>query len=329
MSINISAKQVEPLRVNYSHIARRIGDTKAATRYQEAVYDIQPTENFHYPPTWDPEHKLFDESRTAIKMADWYTFTDPRQYYYTSYVTTCAKQQELMENNFNVVENHLLAVMPEAVRQVIREVMIPLRHYEYGANMNNQEICDNGYGATITSLASYNGLDRMGMSQYLSRIALLLDENEETTLNSARDAWLTGPLWQDLRHAMEDSFVLDDWFETLVAQNIVMDSLVFPLVYQHFVNKAAAEGGNALLMLTQFMTEWFKETERWSNQLIKVTASESSENAALLSQWVSKWAERVETALQPLAVKALGDTGIEQLASIREALYARLSKQGF
>ena len=66
MSINISAKQVEPLRVNYSHIARRIGDTKAATRYQEAVYDIQPTENFHYPPTWDPEHKLFDESRTAI-----------------------------------------------------------------------------------------------------------------------------------------------------------------------------------------------------------------------------------------------------------------------
>ena len=328
MSINISAKQVEPIRVNYAHIARRIGDRKPASRYQEAVYDVQPTTNFHYPPTWEPDKQLFDTSRTAIVMADWYAFTDPRQYYYTSYVTARARQQEVMENNFDMVEKHLLATTPDAVKDAVRQLLVPLRHYEYGANMNNQDICDRGYGATITSLAAFNGFDRIGMAQYLSRIALLLDENEDVSLNAARTAWLDDPVWQGLRHALEDSFVLDDWFEVMVAQNIVMDGLLYPLLYGRLVPQLSAQGGSTIMLLTQFMSEWQAETERWTNQLVKVTAAESEANAALLSGWVKAWTERMETALQPLAEKALGENGAAQLAEVKLELLTRLGKQG-
>ncbi|EIJ36689.1 aromatic/alkene monooxygenase hydroxylase subunit beta [Thiothrix nivea] len=329
MSLNISAKEVKPLRVNYAHVARRVGDERPASRYQEAVYDIQPTTNFHYPPTWQPEKQLYDTSLTAIVMQDWYAFTDPRQYYYTSYVTARAKQQESMDNNFELIEkNNLLASVPAAVQDQVRQVLIPLRHYEYGANMNNQDICHRGYGTTITSAASFNGFDRIGMAQYLSRIALLMDGNEETTLNAAKTAWMESPAWQPLRHAMEDSFVLDDWFEILLAQNVIMDGLIYPLVYERFIPTLVAQGGSTFLMMTQFMGEWHNENLRWTNQLLKVTAAESAENAQLLATWAGQWLTRMEQAVMPIAQLAFGDGATQQVAEVKAELLARLAKQG-
>lgn len=329
MSLNISAKEIKPLRQNFGHIARRIGEHKPATRYQEAVYDVQPTTNFHYPASWDPTRKLYDTARTQIVMQDWYSFTDPRQYYYTSYVATRAKQQEIMESNFELVEKRdLLASVNPIVLDQVRQVLIPLRHYEYGANMNNQDICHRGYGSTITSLASFNGFDRIGMAQYVSRIALLVDGNEETSLNAAKEAWMNNPAWQGLRQAMEDSFVLDDWFEILVAQDVVMDGLLYPLIYERFISQVAAQGGSTFLMLTQFMNEWSEENTRWTNQLLKVTASESAANAHLLVEWVHMWLARADLALEPIAQLAFGEQGAEQLAAVKADLLARLNKQG-
>lgn len=329
MSLNISAKEVKPLRVNYAHIARRIGENKPASRYQEAVYDVQPTTNFHYPPSWETDKQIFDTSRTAIVMQDWYTFTDPRQYYYTSYVAARARQQEVMEKSFELVEKHnMLKNLPAELLQQVREVLVPLRHYEYGANLNNQDICDRGYGVTITSLASFNGFDRIGMAQYLSRLALLVDGNEETSLLAAKAAWMDNPAWQPLRHALEDSFVLDDWFEIMVAQNVVMDGLLYPLVYERLIAQLAAQGGSPLLMLTQFMSEWYEETVRWTNQLMKVTAAESPANAQLLTDWTAQWLVRAEQAVLPIAGLAFGAGAAAQVAAVKQDLLARLAKQG-
>ena len=329
MSLNIAAKEIKPLRLNFGHIARRIGDNKPATRYQEAVYDVQPTTNFHYPPTWDPQRQLYDARRTQIVMQDWYSFTDPRQYYYTSYVSARAKQQEIMESNFELVEKReLLQNLSSTLLDQVRQVLIPLRHYEYGANMNNQDICHRGYGTTITSVASYNGFDRIGMAQYVSRIALLMDGNEETTLLAAKDAWLHQAAWQGLRHAMEDTFVLDDWFEILLAQDVILDGLLYPLIYERFISQVAAQGGSTFLMLTQFMNEWNEENNRWTSQLLKVTASESTANAELLTQWAKTWLARAEAALTPIAQLAFADQGAEQLAAVKAELVARLAKQG-
>ena len=329
MSINISTKQLEPLRTNYANLERRFGNKKPASRYQEAVYDIQPTVNFHYPPSWEPNKQLFDVTRTAIVMEDWYSFADPRQYYYTAYVSARAKQQESIEKTFEMIEKRgLLKTVPAELQQKVRQVLTPLRHVEYGANMNNQDICDRGYGATITSLASFNGFDRIGMAQYLSRIALLVDENEESGLLQAREDWLNNPAWQPLRHAMEDIFVLDDWFEIMVAQNVVMDGLIFPLMYEHFINEVSAQGGGVFAMLTQLMTEWYAETIRWTNQLMKVTAGESPENAQLLSHWITHWTDRLSEAVTPIAELALDGKAEAALSDVKQTLLTRLGKQG-
>ncbi len=329
MSIQITAKEIKTVRKNYDYTSRRFGDKKSASRYQEAAYDIQPTTNFHYPPTWEEGKELYDVSRTAIVMEDWYAFADPRQYYYTSYVTARAKQQESMSSTLDMAEKRgLLNSVPTDLKLTVRNILTPFRHVEYGANMNNQSICEKGYGTTITSLASFNGFDRIGIAQYIARIALLIDENEEDGLIQAREDWLKNSIWQPLRHAVEDTFVLDDWMETMVAQNVVMDGLVYPLIYSRFIDAVTVKGGSVFALTTQFMNDWYAETIRWTNQLMKVTAAESPANAELLSSWVTKWSDRLEEALTPIATEALGESGSSQLAEVKQELHARLAKQG-
>ncbi len=328
MSVNISKKAIEPIRTNFAYTERRVG-SRPATRYQEATYDVQAEYGFHYRPVYDPSKELYDSSRTAIVMGDWYTFMDPRQFYYTPYVTTRANQQEVMEKNLSMIEKQeLLSTVPEALKQLVRDVVVPLRHVEYAANMNNQHIADQGYGASITGVAAYCGFDHIAMSQYVSKLALALDDNEDNGLIAAREAWMDSPVWQPLRALIEEVFVVDDWFETLVAQDIVLDGLLHPLVFGHFMKEVTAKGGIPIAMMTAFMNDWYPEEVRWTNHLVKVTAKESDANNALLTEWTKKWVAKTEEALKPVAELAFGDAGAEHLDSVKKELIGRLSKQG-
>jgi len=329
MSIEISAKSIQPIRLSYGNLEERFGNKKPASRYQEAVYDVQPTTNFQFRPVWDKEHEIYDKSRTAIVMEDWYSFADPRQYYYGSYCIARAKQQDVAEHNFDFVDKRdLFAVVPESVKQQVREIMVPFRHVEWAANMNNCQITDECYGANFSSVGMFNAMDRLGMAQYVTRIGLLMEGNEETTIDAAKQAWMEAPEWQGLRHAIEDMFVLDDWFELMVAQNFVLDGLVFPLIYDRFEKKLTVEGGATIAMLTEFMDDWYKETVRWTNTLAKVTVKESDANKVLISEWVAKWSDRLTAALEPIAVKAFGADGVNELSEVKNELLSRLAKQG-
>ena len=328
MHIDIKAKKIKPIRETYSHVARRIGEGKPATRYQEAVFDLQAVDNFHYRPTWQPEKELYDETRTALKMDDWYKFLDPRQYYYGNYCMARAKQQISSEQNFKFVkQRNLLAVLPDSVKQQITEYILPIRHYEWGANMNNTQICAMGYGASITSAAMFNAGDRLGNAQYITQIGLALSEDDSEIIDQAKSDWLDKDIWQGLRKIVEDSFVVDDWFELFVAQNLVMDGFIHPLFFNHFEQKSNKEGGASYAMLTEFIVNWDTETSRWTDKQITVATKESEENKVLVSKWFSSWLVEAEKAILPLA-EAMFDNGAEVLEEIKQSLLKRASKNG-
>lgn len=325
---DIGKQRIKPLRTNYGHIERRIGD-KPATRYQEATYDIQSEIGFHYKPVYDSGRDLYDVNLTKIVMKDWYSFMDPRQYFYTPYVTARSLQQEVMDKNHTMIDKqNLMATVPEELKQQVRDVVIPLRHVEYAANMNNQYIADKCFGASIAGVAAYNGFDHIAMSQYISKLALMLDDNEEVNLLAAKEAWVNDEQWQPLRRVVEDIWVIDDWFETMVAQNIVLDGLLNPLIFGRFIADITGKGGLPISMLVSFMGDWYTETIRWTNQLVKVTVKESDANKDLLCGWVEKWLIRVEEALQPLAQTAFGPEGTKHLEGVKQELLDRLAKQG-
>ena len=328
MSVEIKTTAIEPVRQTFSNVARRLGD-KPASRYQEATFDMQSDCNFHYRPLWGPEHELYDKRRTAIVMKDWYAFKDPRQFYYGAYVLNRAKLRDTAEANFEFVEKHgALASLPKGLTRRIKAIMLPLRHVEYAANLNNCYISAYGWGTAITQVTTYAMMDRLGIAQYLSRIGLLIDGNTGESLVAAKQSWLSDPVWQPLRKLVEDSFVVKDWFELLVAQDLVLDGLLYPLVYGRFGGELSQSGGSVVAMLTEFMDAWSAESVKWVDAFVKTAAAESPENKHLLSGWVNDWTTRAGEALAPLAKLIYFEDAQPALDDARAQLQARIVKAG-
>lgn len=327
MQIDLRTVSINPLRQTFDNVAKYVGPDKPASRYLEGTIGIQPQDNFHYRPLWQPEHEIFDPSRTAIAMKDWNAFRDPRQFYYGTYTLARAKMQDTAEADFDFVEERGLAAnLPSEARQLALDVLLPLRHVEWGGNMNNMFITSYGYLSAITQPCLYAGMDHLGMAQYLTRVGLLLDGPD--CLDAAKAAWLECPNWQELRRYVEDCFVVQDWFELFVAQNLALDGLLYPLIYKHFDAALSAQVGPAVSMLTRFQSEWFAEVSKWVDACIKIAAAESAENKAQLSAWTKAWRDRAAVALTPIARKALGDKADDVLEEILQQFNTRATKLG-
>lgn len=328
MQMDLKTVTIEPKRRTFDHVAARIGPDKQASRYQEGTLDMQLEGPQHYRPLWDPAHDYFDTSRTKIAMADWYAFKDPRQYYYGSYVIARARQQEAAESAFTFVESRALAqAMPEDVRETALRVLLPLRHVAWGSSMNNESVAAYGYGAGITQGALYYAMDQLGIAQFVTRMGLVLAD--ATALDTARDAWLNDDAWQPLRRLVEDLFVEKDWFELLVAQDLVLDGLLYPLVYGAVVDGVLAMGGgSAVAMICQFQSEWHAEATKWIDAQVKAAVADNADNRALIADWAGKWRARAASALLPVAAIALGDGAQDTLDDVLGGLDKRLDKLG-
>lgn len=325
MNIDLQAREIKPLRQTYAHVARVAGGGKPASRYQEASYGGQSVANFHYRPTWDPAHEIFDKARTQVVLADWEVLKDPRQFYYASWAMARARQQEGIEANFQFVESRAMHdKMPDALRHQVLQVLMPLRHVAWGANMNNASVCAYGYGTVFTAPAMFHAMDNLAVAQLLTRLGLLLEE--PGVLDEGKAAWLQAPAWQPLRQLVEDLLVLRDPFELFVAQNLVLDGLLVPLVYGSFIDEhVALQGGTAVAMLTAFVPEWHEESARWIDAVVKTAAAESAANRALISGWVQAWGERSRAALAPVAQLAFGAANPALAEAAQEDAHALLA----
>lgn len=327
MHIDLRTVSIEPLRQTFDHIAARIGDNKPASRYLEGTMDVQPEVNFHYRPTWDPEHEIFDATRTAITMKDWYALKDPRQFYYGAYTASRARMQETAEADFDFVETRGLAdVYDESARRTALDFYVPLRHVAWGANMNGASMCAYGFGTAITQPCLYQGMDQLGVAQYLTRLGLVLGDQGE--VQAAKKAWLDQPQWQELRRYVEDTLVIKDWFELFVAQHVALDGLLFGLAYKEVDQALNDKAGPTVSLMTRFQSELFDDSSKWVDACMKVAAAENPENKAQLQAWIAHWRARAMTALQPLATMALTTDGDAALARAAARLDTRLAKAG-
>lgn len=328
MQLDLRTVTIKPLRQTFANVAKRIGGDKPATRYQEGTYDLQATMNFHYRPLWAPEYEIFDATRTAIQMEDWYKLLDPRQYYYGSYTLARARMQEAAEADFSLVEDrNFAATMTDASREAALSLYVPLRHVEWGGNTNCMFMSAYGYGTAFTNPALFHAMDHLGMAQYLTRLGLTL--GDEAALDVGKAAWMSDPAWQGLRKFVEDCFVTQDWFELFVAHAVALDGLMFPLFYGEVDMRLGANGGGAVVtMLTRFQAEWFAETSKWTNAVLKNAAAEGPANKAKLEEWLGHYAPLAQAALAPLAAQAFGADAAAVMGDISGQFVTRMAKLG-
>ena len=328
MTLEIKTASLQPVRQTFANVARRFGE-KPATRYQEATYDAQATANFHYRPLWMPDKTLNDPTHTAIQMKDWYVFRDPRQFYYGAYVQNRARMQEAAETNYGFFDKRELAqYLSEEVKAKVTRLLLPLRHIEQTANLNFMSGSAYGYGTTITQACLYAGMDALGMAQYVSRIGLLIDGNSADSLSQAKEAWMQDAAWQGLRALCEKTLVQKDWFELLLVQSLLINTVVHQVVYQGLVADLAKEGGRDLDMLLEFMLECHKDLSNWSDSVFKIAAAESEENKQQLQNWLNQWLPQVQAAFMPYIQAAFADQADQVWEQAQETIAKRITKAG-
>lgn len=327
MNLDIASIEIEPKRHTYGHIAERFGEDRPASRYEEAMYDAQPTENFHYRPQWEPEFEIYDVKRTAIVMSDWYKLLDPRKFHYMTYVSTRATQNAANIQSFDFLEKRgILDRMSESSKNKAYDYLTPLRHYEYGANLNNLTIVSRGYGTALTSACLFHASDRVGMAQHVTKIILALSGNETEKLDMGKEAWLNESKWQGLRKAVEDTLVIKDPMKLFVAQNVILDAFVIPILIIQFAQNMAENGETAISMMNEFITTWYEESSVWVDSVIKTVALESAENKGLLENWAKEYINIAENAILPLAGYSDNAEGI--VSTVKQNLVKRLNKIG-
>ena len=259
---------IEPKRNTFDYLVERFGD-RPATRYQEGSYNVQPVANFHYRPTWDADREIYDPNFTALKLTDPYAYKDPRQFYYTPYVADAANRWEAFAQTLKYVEDRrLLDKMPENWHSFLTGFVLPLRHYESGAQLISSNASRFAWGTTVSQPMAFASFDRIGNAQMLSLIGLAMAGGAADTLSEAKKNWLYSAKLQGLRKLVEELFAEPDWAVSLIALDLA-DVQLYPVLYTHTDERALVRGATAYSLFASHFNNWFANQRRWLTALLK------------------------------------------------------------
>jgi phenol hydroxylase P1 protein len=294
---------VEPKRQTFQNLIDRFGD-RPASRYEEGTFDLQPRENFHYRPTWAPDRELYDPAFSALRLTDPYSFTDPRQYYYAPYVTARADLHDRFGQTMAYLEQRdLLAKLPAEWDRLVQTVVVPLRHYEAGAQLASVAGARFAYGTSIEQCCSFAAFDRMGNAQILSRIGLSVAGGAADTLLAAKEGWIGAATMQPLRRLVEECLVDPDWATGVLAVELV-DALLFPLLWSGLDEAALVGGAGAYSLAGQVLQQWYGDQRRWIDALLAAWCADADHGAANgehLAAVARQWGARAQEAVGAIA----------------------------
>lgn len=333
MQYELRQQVIEPRRATFDSLVARYGG-RPATRYEEGSVDIQARENFHYRPLWDPEHEIYDETYSALRLGDPYSFTDPRQFYYAPYVINRAAAHEAFGKTLDYLDQRdLLGRLPSGWKALIAETVVPLRHYESGAQLISVNGARFAYGTTVSQCLAYAAFDRIGTAQQLSRVGLALGGATDTFLGPAKRAWLEDEDLQGLRRIVEELLVESDWGVAFFALDLVDQSL-YPLLGRFLDDSALLGGAGAYSLIAQHLSTWYADQRRWVDALYKSWLTDpehGATNRATLSAAAKRWLPQAVAAVDGLAAaidKRVEVGATAAAASAGRALTQRLHDEG-
>jgi phenol hydroxylase P1 protein len=333
MQFELRTQVIEPKRKTFTNLVERFGD-RPASRYEEGSIDIQAVENFHYRPLYSADREHYDENWTAFKLQDPYSFTDPRQLYYAPYVQSRAAMNDAFVKSLEYVETRdLMQKLPSGWDSLVGEVLVPLRHWEAGAELISIEGSRWAWGTTIDQCLTYAAFDRIGNAQNLSRLGIVYGQGHDHALAAGKERWLTDPALQGLRRLVEELLADGDYAKKLLALDLA-DRLLYPLMYTHLDEAALTGGAGAYSLMAQHFSSWFADQRRWIDQLVKTWLADpvyaESNKAAYDDVLATRWLQILEAVTDvAAAVDARTQTGsvanVEQTAA---ALVADLGGLG-
>jgi propane 2-monooxygenase small subunit len=131
--------------------------------------------------------------------------------------------------------------------KVLEQHLGAYKHAEFGLGTATMHAQRYGYTQMINSAiltnASYKLRFAQDLTLYLGEIALDLPNLD---LDAGKQHWLTDPIWQDTRRAVENIGGATDFLEKYFAVNVVFEPLVADLFRSGFIMQVAASQNDFL-----------------------------------------------------------------------------------
>lgn len=312
-------------------------DTK--NEYEEVTLRMQTYMHYHYRNIFDErDYDLYDPRYTRIKSSDWEAFRDPKRYWYTTYTRDRKNLAIEVENGFkNAQELGIIENLPSQWADALRDIYTPLRHIEYGENVQMQHVIRYALGTPIEQCATFQAYDKTGRAQWITLWAMNMQEHHGNFLDHSKEILLNEPAYQPLRSYAEELLVTNDWAEVILAENLTLDLLLGNLMYKHLTKEAGKFNDYHLSVLNLTINKQMKWQSDWAFALFKhfandkptsrwdylkslgyeewpgdyrwgrtltdprETPEENLSNLEIIQEWVEKWYPKAYKAVLALA----------------------------
>jgi toluene monooxygenase system protein E len=275
-------------------------------RRRPSAYDIATSRLLYYPSKGFAVHGAAEswyqryQAGSPLVCRDWEAFRDPREVTYTSYVDQQREREAFVDGVLRAAdEGDLDRALSPAWIDTLGRVLAPLRYPAHGLQMAAAYVAHMAPEGRILVAALFQVGDAMRCVQRLAYRLRQLQRRHEQLLGDGRRAWEDAPEWQPLRELIERLLVTYDWGEAFAALCLVVkpgfDAMVAALGVQ-----ARAAGDPVLPQLCFSLGEDAAWHQEWAIALAATAIADQPANRATLSEWVRRWAPRMDAAAAAL-----------------------------
>lgn len=285
---------------------------RTATLYEDVTVDVQPDPERYLLQGWIIDFAdglpTYTEKRTAMKSANWHRFRSVDQ----EWDRTHYQRQASIENAIKMVSDNARAQGAAAMFDpswvaVLQDHVGALKHPEYSLGITFMQAQRDGMSQMINTSILTNASYKLRFSQdltlYLAEIGLDLADFDTA---AGKQHWISDPIWQESRKAIETIRGASDYLEAVLAANLLYEHLVTGLV-RGFVSRFGAEHGDfATPSIVGFAQADYVRNLANSVELFRVLLSDdkyANHNRDVAARWLGVYTPlcvKAAHALQPL-----------------------------
>ena len=286
---------------------------RKATHYEDMTLDVQPDPKRYLLQDWIISFAdgtpTYSETWTQAKSSDWHRFRAiDQQWERTHY----QRQSTIVGMLKNVIENGRRSGAPKrfdpAWVKVLQSHVGAWKHAEFGLGTATMHAQRYGYTQMINNAVLTNSSYKLRFAQdltlYLGELAL---DIEGFDTDAGKEHWVSDPLWQGTRRAVESIMGATDYLEQYFAVNLVFEPMLGELFRSGFVMQLAAAQNDFITPSVVSAAEGDYEHNLANTvelcRLLTTDEQHAEHNRALFMTWVEKHgalARQAAAELQPL-----------------------------
>ena len=278
---------------------RRITEYEALNLY---VHTLDSTKDgpVAHPAGWNP-------SSTAARCQNWFAFRDPAQMWQRPYIKRQAEQERAIERAMATARGSgSIGRMDDGwASDVLGDLYVPAAYFEHALFRTLAHASLMALSDVVGVALVFNSFDKERHAQdILFHHFDLLALGRPVGTDDRREAWLTAPSFQPLRRLAEQLLAADDWAETAVVVNLLVEPVLSRFLYNELIWSRASVHGDPLTPVLLLEAENDRQRNiAWTRELVAMLiadAVDGAHNQALIDSWLRTWLGPVGEAIDAL-----------------------------